>query len=455
MTSANGRTVVLLEEAERGSLRLKLLGWPRGEPGPSASLRLKGLPNPMDGGVTAEEYGHDLLALLRTQRELREALDDALKAADDDVRPLCFKVEGQRAEELSLCWEALWEKSNKFLALNPRWPIGRIVDSASPTVRTFQAPLRIVAVMSAIGEEARPEWLGLQAAVRRARELGLAVHVTAVVGEQALLDELRKSSDAESGWLTAVALEGKHTLRQLLLDAPPHILHFFCHGWVGLGEGQLELATIGDRAEPEEDAKDSVAVTINELRTLVASKDLWLVTLNCCSGARSTQDVRSLAHNVVSAGAGAALGWREPVDARDANILCKTVYLELLSQMATQLVPAAAGTTVQLELAASVYGARDELRSSREGLLTWTLPVLYLAREPLSVIVFAPNPGEPERLDEHGERDSGGATIHNAHVASVLSDADSLLVGAPPEIHARLRARISSAEARAATEAGA
>ncbi len=454
MSGDNGRTVVLLEESERGALRIKLLGWPRGEPGPSKPVKLKALPEQLDTADALEQYGNELFGLLRKQPQLREAVDDALGAADDDVRPLCFKVEGRRAEELALCWELLWEKSRRFLALNPRWPIGRIVDSTASAARVFQPPLRIVAVMSAIGEEARPEWLGLQAAIRHARGLGLPVHVTAVVGEQSLYDELTATTQAEPGWLEVHALTDKSTLRRLLTDSPPHILHFFCHGRVGMGEGQLELATIGDRAEPEEEARDSVAVTMSELRTLVASRNLWLVTLNCCSGARSTTDVQSLAHSVVSAGAGAAIGWREAVDARDANILCKTLYLELLAQLARQLSDAQPGTMVQLELAASSYGPRDELRSKPgRHLPVWTLPVLYLAREPLSVMVFAPDPDEPARLEEHDRRESGGATIRASTMASVLTDAEALLAGAPPQVHDRLRTRIADARQLATTTA--
>lgn len=445
------RTVVLLEEAERGGLRVKLVGWPRGTSGPSRAIKLDGLPRQLDSADAVERYGRDLMSALRKQRELREAVDDALRATDDEVRPLCFMVDGPGAEELALCWEMLWEKSERFLALNPRWPIGRIASFTPTPTRVFRAPLEILAVMSALGEEARPEWVGLQAAAAYARERGLAVHVTAVVGEQALLEELRATAEADPGWLTVVALEGKHTLRSILSDRPPHILHFFCHGRTEVGEGHLELATIGDRAEPPEDAKASVVVTMRELATVIDSKQLWFVTLNCCSGARAMADVQSIAHSAVAAGAGAAVGWREAVDARDANLLCRTLYLELLGQLARQLTSAGREETIELELATSSYGTRDLLRSTHDGdPLRWTLPVTYLAANPLSVMVLEPQPLEADPGGDEA-REAGGAAIRAASRAAALNDAKALMAGAPAAVLQEMGSRIAAATARVRT----
>jgi hypothetical protein len=456
--SENERTVVLLEESERGGLRIKLLGSPRGKSGPSKAVRLKGLPQQLDTAEALEQYGDKLFGLLRKQPQLREALEDALRAADDDVRPLCFTVQGADGDDLSLCWELLWEKQQQFLALNRRWPIGRIVDNNNmQPSRVYRPPLRILAVMSALGEEARPEWLGLQAAVLHARGLGLPVHVTAVVGEQALLDELRATAAADPGWLTVHALTSRAALEELLKNAPPQILHFFCHGWVGTGEGRLELATIGDRAEPPEQAKASVAVSMADLRTLVRSRKLWLVTLNCCSGARSTTDVQSLAQAAVSAGAGAAVGWREAVDARDANLLCKTLYLELLGELARRLADAESGDELLLELASSSYGPRVELHSTPgRRRPVWTLPVLYLAPHPLSVVVHrSEGADEPGRHDDLERRESGGDAVRASTVASELAEADALLQAAhaPDDVRRGLRGKIHGARRRATTAA--
>lgn len=451
--SGDQRTVVLLEDPERGGLRVMLLGRPSGQPGPSRAIKLDGLPRQVDSADAVERYGRELLDALRTQKDLSDALDDALKATGDDVRPLCFKVQGPRAEQLALCWEMLWEKKAQFLALNPRWPVVRIADSNKDTSRVFRPPLRIMAVMSALGEEARPEWLGLHEAVLAAREGGLPVHLTVVVGEQLLLDELREVAATEPGTLKVVALRARETITELLRDAPPHLLHFYCHGYVGNGEGQLELATIGDRAEPEGEARSSVEITISELETLVASRDLWLVTLNCCSGAKDAGDVQSIAQSIVAAGAGAALGWREPVDARDANLLCRTLYRELLGQLARQLTTAPVESTVQLELAASSFGTRRSLRSTHDGdPLRWTLPVLYLAPRPLSVFVVASQPAAA--VDEAAAREVDAAVIRAAARASTLDAATRSIPGAPATVMEALGARIAAAQAGMRVESG-
>lgn len=447
--SDTGRTVVMLEETERGGLRVKLVDWPRGRPGPSRSIKLDGLPQELDSAEAVERYGRGLMAALRKQRELRAAVDDALLAGRGEVRPLCFVIDGSGAEHLY--WEMLWEKSEQFLALNPRWPIGRITGYRPTDPRLFTPPLEILAVMSALGEEAEPEWIGLRDAVQEARAAGLPVHVTAVVGEQELLDDLRRTAEAEPGWLSVVALESKHTLIRLMEDRPPHILHVFCHGQTALGVGRLELATIGDRAEPPGEAVASVLVTVKELSDVINSKQLWLVTLNCCSGAQEMVDVQSIAQSAVSAGANAAVGWREAVDARDANLLCRTLYTDLLRQLADKLGSTPHGRTVQIELATSSWGTRDLLRSTHGAdPLRWTLPVTYLAPNPLSVVVLD-GPSVPAGPGaEQAAREAEGAVIREASRASTLSEATTVMAGAPPTVMqalgtiiARSRTRVS------------
>lgn len=448
--SDTGRTVVMLEETERGGLRVRLVEWPRGAPGPSRSIRLDGLPQELDSAEAVERYGRDLMSALRKQRELRVAVDDALLAGKGDVRPLCFVADGVGAE--NLYWEMLWEKSEQFLALNPRWPIARITGSGFrlPEERHFAPPLEILAVMSALGEEAAPEWVGLRDAVQDARAAGLPVHVTAVVGEQQLLEDLRTTAADDPGWLTVVALESKHTLIRLMEDRPPHLLHVFCHGRTELGVGRLELATIGDRAEAAADAVASVLVTVKELGDVVNSKQLWLVTLNCCSGAQEMVDVQSIAQSVVNAGASAAVGWREAVDARDANLLCRTLYTDLLRQLADRLTSTPDGETVRLELATSSWGTRDLLRSTHgTDPLRWTLPVTYLAPHPLAVKVRESRPVPAGPGGELAAREAEGPEYKDASHVATLSGAQSVMesANAPTTVMQALGARIAARRA--------
>lgn len=448
--SGTGRTVVMLEETERGGLRVRLVEWPRGAPGPSRAIKLAGLPQELDSAEAVERYGRDLMSALRKQRELRVAVDDALLAGKGDVRPLCFVADGVGAE--NLYWEMLWEKSEQFLALSPRWPIARITGSGYrlPEERHFAAPLEILAVMSALGEEAAPEWVGLRDAVQEARAAGLPVHVTAVVGEQRLLEDLQDAAAAEPGWLTAVALESKHTLKRLMEDRPPHLLHVFCHGFAGHGFGRLELATIGDRAEPAGQAAASVIITVKELSDVVNSKQLWLVTLNCCSSAEDMVDVQSIAQSVINAGASAAVGWREAVDARDANLLCRTLYTDLLRQLADRLTSTPDGETVLLELATSSWGTRDLLRSTHGAdPLRWTLPVTYLAPHPLAVQVRTTRTDPPGPGGEQAAREAEGPEYKDASHVSTLKGFESVMESAkaPPTVMQAIGARIAARRA--------
>ena len=157
----------------------------------------------------------------------------------------------------------------------------------------------------------------------------------------------------------------------VVLGDRPHVLHFFCHGTVQYGGGSLSLATIADRAEGP-DGPESVSVDIYRLRKLVSDRMLWLVTLNCCSGAQSTGKTQSLAQVVVEAGAGAALGWRTPVAPEDAHVLCRTVYSGLL-----RLVPSGTGVQGSLRVTddagVAVVGVRQLVR---EGLVPDVRPGL-------------------------------------------------------------------------------
>ena len=42
-------------------------------------------------------------------------------------------------------WEALWVKGKEFLALQPQWPIARLVQTDS-TARVYHAPVRVLAI---------------------------------------------------------------------------------------------------------------------------------------------------------------------------------------------------------------------------------------------------------------------------------------------------------------------
>lgn len=407
----NQRTSILIEDGEKGAIRVKLTRTPGGGPGRSTEL------SPLDQRLSLTEateehargYGAALHQTLCSEKGLKAAVRDALRAGDGDVRPLCFKIEGGPGLVDEWMWEALWVKGKEFLALRPQWPIARIVDTES-TARVYHAPVRVLAIMSALDVSARGDWEGIRRAVEMARRLRpggrdedrLPVHVTAIVGELALLAEMRKLQaklEAErDNWLTVVGLDGQQTIDDHLADEP-HIVHFFCHGRVEYGGGLLSLATMSDRAEEDPAlARESVTVDLSRLRRLVNGRKLWLVTLNCCSGAHSEGPIQSLAHATVEAGAGAALGWRTPIAPEKAHLLCQTVYAALFQQLREQLNHARREETVLVELATLGYYLRDALHDQDRDLLTWALPVFYVAQEPLAVMVAASQPDDREDL---------------------------------------------------------
>ena len=395
----NQRTSILIEDGERGRIRVKLTRAPGGRPGPGKLLPPIELELPQDV-ENAREYGAALHKKLCKEPELRGAVAAVLRARENDVWPLCFKIEGgELGCGQEMLWEALWVQDLEFLALRPQWPIARLVDSET-TARVYQAPLKILAIMSAQGVSAREDWEGIRSALEEARARDFPVHVTVIVRERELLRDLRaleeKQVQDRDRWLTVVPLEDQQTIDQHLGDRP-HVLHFFCHGTVQYGGGSLSLATIADRAEGP-DGPESVSVDIYRLRKLVSDRMLWLVTLNCCSGAQSTGKTQSLAQVVVEAGAGAALGWRTPVAPEDAHVLCRTVYSGLLRLVRETLDGVRVNTTVPLELATLGYDLRDALRSKHRDGLEWALPVLFVAGEPLWIMVAAPKPDDPEDL---------------------------------------------------------
>ena len=408
----NQRTAILIEDGEGGMIRVKLTRAPGGGPGRGKLMSPIELDPPADE-KNARDYGAALHKSLCKERELKAAVRHALRAREDDVWPLCFKIEG-RLEDRQELWEALWVSEVEFLALRPQWPIARLVDSES-TARIYQAPIRVLAIMSALGESAREDWEGIRAAVEEARRHDFPVHVTAIVGERDLLLDLQaleqELAAKRDGWLTVEALGDQRTIDKHLEDRP-HILHFFCHGTVGYGGGSLSLATIADRADGDE-AVESVSVDINRLKMLVSGRKLWLVTLNCCSGAQSRGPTQSLAQIVVESGAGAALGWRTPVDPEDAHVLCRTVYGALLRLIRRQLGSAEVNDTVTLELATLGYDLRDALRTKHREELRWALPVLFVAGEPLTIMVAAPEPDDAEDLSrQHVSAEDERAITH-------------------------------------------
>src|SRR5260221_12689448 len=190
----------------------------------------------------------------------------------------------------------------------------------------FQSPVKVMAVLSAVGVDAAPEWEAFYDAVQRSRNAGLKVHVKAVIGDERAFDKINEIQDDDK--LVFIPLENRIDLFAQIDDFGPQIVHFFCHGSAEYGEPRLELGTFRDIAP-----HSSVLLTVQDLLANAGLRDAWLVTLNCCEGGAATQEVHSLTHSLVSEGVYAAVGMLEAVDALDAHEFCKYFYQAIFDRL--------------------------------------------------------------------------------------------------------------------------
>jgi hypothetical protein len=146
---------------------------------------------------------------------------------------------------------------------------------------------------------------------------------------------------------------------------------------------ELELATILDNVQGND--VGSIRIDVDDLANLLKNEDVWLVTLNCCEGARVTGDLHSMAHTLVAAGIPAALGSLEPIEALDAHQFCEIFYPTLFYHIQKILPQLDAGNEVELEWAKALRPSRmgisqrhdDDPQNFRQ----WALPVLYVRQE--------------------------------------------------------------------------
>ena len=343
---------------------------------------------PLDGdGV--RKVGEMLLDELRAHPAVRAALEVAVRTGTSAQCPIYLRLSSDEAAALP--WETLFDERSHFLALDGRWPIGRISDllPQERDLRYFDPPLNLLGVLSAVGVDARPQWEHLRDAVLRSP---LDVRLRAVIGDgdlyAAVAAEIWELGDAR---LTAAPLAGKAELMEEITTFDPHVLHLFSHGR-GDYSPRLELATARDHLL----GRSSVIVEPGELRGLAPSA--WLVVLNSCLGGADTPDTRSLAHRMVGAGYPAAIGMREPITDTDGHLITGSLYPALLARLATLLVP---GTVVELDWSTDLHQPRQRLRDKYLDVIgpddpagpselaarhrDWTVPVLDVRPEPLTV----------------------------------------------------------------------
>ncbi len=330
-------------------------------------------------------HGQTIFNRLQTHPAIKSALETAMHAPTGDVRALYFKIDVRDAERL--LWESLCDDNGTFLALDRRWPIGRMADSPidRPLVEyTFNPPLKLLAFISALGVEGKPEWESLRQAMLKGRQKGLPIELQVYVGEQALLDGIKQ--EIQQG-LVGVRVDPlpqrMYEIEDALADFAPHVVHFFCHGSTAHGVSELELATILDRLQ--QNPAGSLRLRVDQLANLPGLDHAWLITFNCCEGGRPTSDLHSMAHSLVASGIPAAVGCLEPIAAPDAHEFCSGFYAAVFNRLQALLTGIGAGQSVEFEWV-------EALRPPRTGLCEkhlnqpgnfrqWALPVIYVRPE--------------------------------------------------------------------------
>jgi hypothetical protein len=311
-------------------------------------------------------------------------------AAATPSQPICFRVGDADAHALS--WEA-FVGNQQFMALDARWPIARIARGGNLPAGArlpFEPPLKLAAVLSAVGRPATPEWNGIYAAVAGARVSGLPIEVTLFAGEEDVIDLVTSLNDP------AVEVRPVPPTGAELLDAlrtfEPHLLHLYCHGTIDGSVRYLEIGTIRDFDVPG-GTSSSVRVLVGELGAAMADTNTWLVVLNTCRGAEASDLNLTHAEEIVSSGVPVAVGMRRLIDADDAFAFSAAFYPPVFAAVeAAAFAPPGADRTVTW--AGTLTQARRVLRdlhgadaATHEA---WTLPVLYTRPGDFELVPTAP-----------------------------------------------------------------
>lgn len=385
------RTIVSIEPSfEEDSWQMRLLKAPLEIPDARKPERFAGDPEGFlvwDGDDAVRKHGQRLFAELEKHPAIKEALADLRKVAPGQAHSFYLHLVVEAAERL--CWEALCLKDGKFLSLDARWPIARIADSVadrhSPMYR-FEAPLKVMALLSALKQPAKKEWEALKEAVLAARAANFEIELFVLVGEQDLLDDIK--AEIANGTLPDVVVEPMpdrtSELERLIDDRfRPHVMHFFCHGSASHGVARLELATILDWMDDK--STGSLKVDVDTLLGMTALQEVWLVTLNCCEGGRAQENAHSMAHRLVANGVPAAVGVLEPLDAGDAHDFCAAFYPAIFKKLHELTRDAPDDAIVDVEWADALRPPRTNI-SEKYGLPAqhreWALPVMYVRPEP-------------------------------------------------------------------------
>jgi hypothetical protein len=338
-------------------------------------------------GANAQARGEELVKLLGRHEPVREALKAAIaQPAAAPPQPIYLRVIPDVADALP--WEQLYWKPEGFLALNPRWPVGRIAATERElNDRAFLAPFRIVAILSAAERHGRGQLDALASALAAARQRKFKVKLHVITGEQAVMDRIAALGDKHvtGEWLAGSAYQ----VCTQITNAKPSILHVLCHGdYAAPGVRGLALATQADFLAQE--PKGSIRLSLDMLARALEPCDPWLVVLAACETADATEDSSAFARGLVDQGIPAVIGMRRLVDLAAMDRFSQAFYPEVFTTIEAALQPDPNRGPVRpidwaTTLTAPRHAAIVNLDPSQDD--AWSDPVLYAQQDPLRVYV--------------------------------------------------------------------
>lgn len=185
---------------------------------------------------------------------------------------------------------------------------------------------------------------------------------------------LQANGEIELHWVEGQSWEALQ--EALLYLGPWHIFHFIGHGGIHPHSGDGVLAFVNERGT-------SHLLDADDLATLLSRRNLRLVVLNACEGARGNDhDVfSSTAATLARCGIPGILAMQYAISDPAAVQLTKTFYSTLAHG---------------LPLEEAVVAARQAVKLSRRNTLEWGTPVLYLRAPDSTLFSLSTPPVQPE-----------------------------------------------------------
>ncbi|WP_027346549.1 CHAT domain-containing protein [Hamadaea tsunoensis] len=336
----------------------------------------------LTGALAADgvrQLGRHLFDALMQQPEVAAAFNAAILA---DRCPVYVYVRGLGIPE-TLPWEALWNATARFLSLDERWPISRMMPTAQNVVTSdiYRPPPRILAVLSCLDVSARNQWEEIWKGVQ-ASPVGVFAEIKVLTSEPELRRHIEDLGDPR---VSAELLHSQRQLEDVAQRFRPHVLHFFSHG-TAEPVPQLLLATASDRAAG---LPETIVLESQQVKAMCSPDEPpLLVVLNCCKGGQPGGDTLSLAGDLVyQRGFPAVMGMREQILAESADTLAGALYPEIMAIFDELRTPGA--TRAVLDWSRLIVAPRIRLCQAQQGpgagfstaaanTKEWTVPVLYV-----------------------------------------------------------------------------